>query len=157
MRPAHKLRLTAVARGQVSVEGRYGEGHVLAVEQDGKARFCDEAGETCPVRIPRSVDARWLAAAAELAPVPAVVLFLEHGGTPILAHVFATPDHFPLDERFRIEAKQIDLVASESIEIRTGKSIVTVGADGDIQVRGKNITSRASNVNRIRGGAVRIN
>lgn len=139
------------------VEGRYVEGHVTAVEPGGKATFRDDSEEPCTVRVPRHVDHRWLAAAVTLAPVPAIVLCLDSGRAPVLAHVFAAPEHAPLDERFRVDAKTIELAAREAIHIRTGKSLVTVTAAGEIQVRGKNILSRASNVNRIRGGAVRIN
>jgi hypothetical protein len=71
--------------------------------------------------------------------------------------VFCAPEHEALDERFRVDAKTIELSARESVQIRTGKSIVTVTAAGEVSVRGKNITSRASNLNRIRGGAVKIN
>lgn len=92
-----------------------------------------------------------------LAPVPAIALALDSASTPVLAHVFSAPEHESLDEHVRIEAKTIDLAASESVQIRTGRSIVTVSADGEIRVRGKNITSRATNLNRLRGGAVRIN
>jgi hypothetical protein len=156
MRSAHKLRSVPSER-RVSVEGRYVEGHVVAVEPDGKAKFRDDPDELVTVRIPRHVDRRWLAAAVALAPVPAIVLCLDSGRAPVLAHVFAAPEHAPLDEQFRVNAKTIELSASESVHIRTGKSIVTVTAAGEIQVRGKNILSRASNVNRVRGGAVRIN
>jgi hypothetical protein len=76
---------------------------------------------------------------------------------PLLAQVFSAPEHEPLDDHFRIDAKTIELAASESVRIRTGRSIVTVFADGEIRVRGKNITSWATNLNRVRGGAVRLN
>jgi len=156
MRAAHKLRSVPADR-RMPAEGRYVEGQVMAVEPDGKATFRDEAGDSLAVRVPRTVDRRWLAAAVALAPVPAVVLCLDSGRAPVLAHVFAAPEHAPLDERFRVDARTIELAASESVHIRTGKSIVTVTAAGEIQVRGKNILSRASNVNRVRGGAVKIN
>ncbi len=156
MRSAHKLR-PVPADQRMPVEGRYVEGHVTAVAPDGKASFRDDAGERWTVRVPRQIEARWLAAAVALAPVPAVVLCFESGRAPVLAHVFSAPEHASLDERFRVEARTIELSASESVHIRTGKSIVTVTAAGEIQVRGKNLLSRASNVNRIRGGAVRIN
>jgi len=156
MRSAHKLK-TVPASAELPREGRYLEGHVLALRGSGRARFRDQAGTSLEVRVPRSVDQRWLAAAAALAPVPAIALGFDSASTPVLAYVFSTPEHEALDEHVRIEAKTIELAASESVQIRTGRSIVTVSADGEIRVRGKNITSRASNLNRLRGGAVRIN
>lgn len=162
MRSAHKLRSLPLGEDQSSAvgqyaDGRYAEGYVTAVAADGYATFRHSSNELRSVRVPRHIDGRWLAAAVALAPVPAVVLSLEPRRSPVLAHVFSTPAHAPLDERFCIDAKTIELTASESVEIRTGKSVVVVSANGDIQVRGKNITSRASNVNRVRGGSVRIN
>ncbi len=156
MRAAHKLR-SVPANHHTPVEGRYVEGQITAMLPDGRASFCDESTQSVTVRVPRHVDRRWLEAAATLAPVPAIVLCLDSGRAPVLAHVFAAPEHAPLDERFRVHAKTIELAASEAVHIRTGKSLVTVTAAGEIQVRGKNILSRASNVNRVRGGAVRIN
>ena len=156
MHSVRKLK-TVPATGDLSREGRYLEGQVVALESNGKATFRDEVGTCIEVRVPRSIDRRWLAAALALAPVPAIVLRLESAGMPVLAQVFSAPEHEPLDDHFRIDAKTIELAASESVRIRTGRSIVTVSADGEIRVRGKNITSRATNLNRVRGGAVRLN
>jgi hypothetical protein len=156
MSSAYKLK-SIPGQGDLQREGRYVEGHVIASQANGVATFRDERGTCADARVPRSVDKRWLASAVAVAPVPAIALFLEASRTPVLAYVFAAPEHEALDEHFSIEAKTIDLTASESVRIRTGRSIVTVAADGEIRVRGKNITSRASNLNRIRGGAVRIN
>jgi predicted secreted protein len=157
MRHAHKLLPVPAADIGQPLPGRYAEGEIIGMAADGTAVFRDESGESTHARVPRHVDRRWLAAAVALAPVPAIVLSLASGRAPVVAHVFATPAHAVLDEEFRVDAKVVELSASESIRIRTGRSIVTVTAAGDVQVRGRNITSRASNVNRIRGGAVKIN
>ena len=156
MSSAYKLR-TVPTTADLQREGRYQEGQVIALQANGKATFRDEDGTCVDVRVPRSVDKRWLASAVAVAPVPAIALTLELSRTPVLAHVFAAPEHEALDDHFSVEAKTIDLAASESVRIRTGRSIVTVAADGEIRVRGKNITSRASNLNRVRGGVVKIN
>ena len=156
MSSAYKLK-TVPATGDLQREGRYLEGHVIASHANGVASFRDESGTCVDVRVPRSVDKRWLASAVAVAPVPAIALTLESSRTPVLAHVFAAPDHEALDDHFSVDAKTIELAASESVHIRTGRSTVTVSADGEIRVRGKNITSRASNLNRVRGGVVKIN
>jgi hypothetical protein len=156
MHSVRKLK-TVPATGDPSREGRYLEGQVVALEANGKATFRDEVGTCIEVRVPRSIDKRWLAAALASAPVPAIVLCLESSRMPVLAQVFSAPEHEALDDHFRIAAKTIDLAARESVRIRTGRSIVTVSADGEIRVLGKNITSRATNLNRVRGGAVRLN
>jgi hypothetical protein len=156
MRQVHKLRSVPSAGQEQAQSGRYVEGWIIARQANGRALFRNEAGDETEVRVPRHVDRRWLEAAVALAPVPAVALVLE-SGHPVLAHVFAAPEHEALDEHFRVDAKTIELSAKESIRIRTGKSIVTVTAEGEVSVRGRNVTTRASNCNRVRGGAVKIN
>jgi hypothetical protein len=157
MRLVRKLQSVAFADEPGSLAGRSVEGAVIGLSSDGKAKFRDENGEVTDVRVPRHVDKRWLEAAVVLAPVPAVVAHPEGVQTPLLWCVFSAPEHEALDEHFRIDAKTIELSASESVQIRTGKSIVTVTAAGTVSVRGKNVTTRASNLNRVRGGAVKIN
>jgi len=157
MRSVRKLRSVAFADEPGSLEGRSADGAVIGLSPGGKAKFRDETGEITEVRVPRHVDKRWLEAAVALAPVPAVAVHPEGIREPLLWCVFCAPEHEALDERFCVDAKTIELSASESVQIRTGKSIVTVTAAGEVSVRGKNITSRASNLNRIRGGAVKIN
>jgi len=129
----------------------------VALGAAGRATFRGQDGADFEVRVPRQVDRRWLRSALALAPVPAMVLVLDGGGSPVLSYVFAASEHEALDEHVRIDGKTIELAAQESIRIRTGRSVVTVTAEGEVNVRGRNITSRASNVNRVRGGAVKIN
>jgi hypothetical protein len=157
MRQARKLRLVPSAGDMSRLAGHYVEGWAIGTRTNGKALFRDEAGATTELRIPRHVDRRWLEAAVALAPVPAIALHPDDVATPVLWCVFSAPAHEELDERFHVHARTIELSASESVHIRTGKSVVTVTAVGEVSVRGKNITSRASNLNRIRGGAVKIN
>ena len=155
MRHAHKLR-SVPAASDGPLPGRYCEGEITGIATDGKAVFHDDAGETVHARVPRHVDKRWLEAAVALAPVPAIAV-LSRVRAPPVVDVFSAPEHASLDEQFRVDAKIVELSASESIQIRTGRSLVTVTAAGEVSVRGSNVTTRASNLNRIRGGAVRIN
>jgi hypothetical protein len=157
MRSAHKLRSASFADEPRLVQGRSVEGVVIGLTADSKARFRDEDGDITLLRVPRHVDRRWLGAALALAPVPGVAVHPEGVRSPLLWCVFSAPEHEALDDRFSVDAKTIELSASESVHIRTGKSIVTVTAAGEVSVRGKNVTTRASNLNRIRGGAVKIN
>jgi hypothetical protein len=157
MRSAHKLRSVSFADEPKLVQGRSVEGVVIGLGADGKAKFRDEEGDLTLLRVPRHVDKRWLEAAAALAPVPAIAVHPEGIRVPLLWCVFSAPEHEALDEHFRVDAKTVELSARESIHLRTGKSMVTVTAAGEVSVRGKNVTTRASNLNRIRGGAVKIN
>ena len=157
MRPARKLQSVAFADEPKLLQGRSVEGAVIGLAASGKAVFRHEDGAVSEVRVPRHVDQHWLRSAVALAPVPGIVAQPEGIQTPLLWCVFATPEHGVLDEHFRVEAKTVELSASESIQIRTGKAIITVNASGEIGVRGRNITSRASNLNRLRGGAIKLN
>ncbi len=56
-----------------------------------------------------------------------------------------------------ITAETIVLEAGSRIEIRVGDSGVLVTEDGRVQIRGKNVSSRARGLHTIRGAAVRIN
>jgi hypothetical protein len=154
MRAASKLRpIGDLEQPQVGNS----EGWIVKVGPARKAEFRDETGRLMEVRLPRAIDPRWLAAATAIAPVPGIVAFSDGMRSPVLWCVFPEPAHEVLDEHLRFEGKSIALAASESVNIRTGKSTITVTAAGEIQVRGRNILSRASNLNRIRGGGVRIN
>ena len=157
MHQVRKLEVVPSATDIQSVAGRFAEGHVVAMGTAGRAVFRDDSGAQTEARVPRHIDRRWLAAAVALAPVPAVMLVLDGTRSPILAHAFAAPEHERLDEHVHLGGKTIELEAQESIRIRTGRSIVTVTAAGEVNVRGRNVTTRASNVNRVRGGAVKIN
>ena len=154
MRAVRKLRqveeLEAAPKGAI-------EGHVVTVGPGSKAGFCDEAGQTREVRVPSQVDRRWLQAAVALAPVPAIAVLAEGLRQPVLWCTFPAPEHEALSEHIKLEGRTIELAASESVTIRTGKSTITVSVAGEVEVRGKNILSRATNLNRIRGGGVRIN
>lgn len=157
MRSARKLRSVNIADAPKLLQGRSVEGVVTGLNPDGQAVFHGENGEVTEARVPRHLDRRWLESAVALAPVPAIVAHPEGIHTPVLWCVFAAPEHETLDQHLCMDAKTIELSASESIQIRTGKSIITVTATGEIGVRGRNITSRASNLNRIRGGAIKLN
>jgi hypothetical protein len=154
MRAARKLRpvedLEPARTGAV-------EGHVVRVGPGRTAAFRDQAGQATEVRVPSQIDRRWLEAAVALAPVPAVVLLAEGLRQPVLWCTFPAEEHEALNDHIKLEAKTIELGASESVTIRTDKATITVSADGAVEVRGKNVLSRATNLNRIRGGGVRIN
>lgn len=158
MRAAKKPRRSPEVIPEITSlpQGRYVEGHVTVLRRAG-AVFEPRDGRAFELRVPRHVDRRWLAAAVKLAPVEAIAVRPEGVARPILWCVFAGDEHAVLDESFEIDARRVSLKASESITIRTEKGLVALDARGEVRVRGRNITSRASNVNRVKGGAVRLN
>jgi hypothetical protein len=55
------------------------------------------------------------------------------------------------------DSHQLRIEAREELTLRCGKGSLSIRKDGKILLRGTNITSRAAQVNKIKGGAVRIN
>lgn len=60
----------------------------------------------------------------------------------------ATPDELP--DELTLEAKQ-------SLTLRVGQGSITIREDGKILIKGKDLVSHATRMNRIRGGSVSIN
>ncbi len=56
-----------------------------------------------------------------------------------------------------IDGKRITFDAQEEIELRCGKSSITLTKAGKVLIRGAYLLSRSSGANRIKGGSVQIN
>jgi hypothetical protein len=56
-----------------------------------------------------------------------------------------------------IDGKRIVLEGQEEIVLRCGKASITLRSNGRVVVRGAYVETRAEGVNRIKGGAVKIN
>lgn len=56
-----------------------------------------------------------------------------------------------------IDRQRIVLSAQQEVVLQCGKASVTLTTDGKIMVKGVDVVSTAGRVNRIRGGAVKIN
>lgn len=55
------------------------------------------------------------------------------------------------------DGETVTITANERIEFRCGKASIILEKDGRISIRGCQLTSQASGVNRIRGAAVHLN
>jgi Domain of unknown function (DUF6484) len=51
----------------------------------------------------------------------------------------------------------LHIEASESVHLRCGDASVALGSDGQVQIKGRRITSRATEANKVRGAVVLIN
>jgi hypothetical protein len=49
------------------------------------------------------------------------------------------------------------LEAAEELTLRVGQGSITLGKDGKILIKGKDLVSHAQRMNRIKGGSVSIN
>lgn len=56
-----------------------------------------------------------------------------------------------------VDGERLVLTADREIELRCGKSSITLRKDGRVLIKGVDLISRASRTNRIKGGSVAIN
>jgi uncharacterized protein (DUF2345 family) len=59
--------------------------------------------------------------------------------------------------RYRETEKEITLTVDKTITIRCGKASITINQDGQIEIRGTDLVSRASGQNAIRGASISLN
>jgi len=99
-----------------------------------------------------------------------VLLVFEHGDLkrPIITALMAQPDdpNVSLElvetdpepsKDIRIDGKRITIEADDEVVIKCGPGSIQLQKDGRIILKGIRILSRAKGVNKIKGGAVRIN
>lgn len=125
-------------------------GHILSLE-----------GETPLVSHPLSpapVLARSLAASGTLAAGDAVALMFEAGdpARPILMGRMAALPGLG-DLTISSDAEQTVISHPRKLVLRCGKASVSLDAEGRVQLRGEYLLSLARGVNRIAGGAVKVN
>ena len=86
-----------------------------------------------------------------------VALMFESGDPrkPIILGLIHHPVPAPLEAR--LDNERLVLSAEQEIELRCGKSSITLTKAGKIILRGEYVLSRSTGVNRIKGGSVQIN
>lgn len=76
---------------------------------------------------------------------------------PVITGLFVETKPPARRRRVKIRAEELDLEAAAQITLTCGKASITLHRDGKIVVRGVEVVSRASGVNRIRGGTIELN
>jgi hypothetical protein len=61
------------------------------------------------------------------------------------------------DLEARVDGRRIEIVGQDEIVLRCGEASITLRRNGRILIRGIQVESRATGVNRIKGGSVAIN
>lgn len=100
-----------------------------------------------PARVFTAGDATlWASAAAERLPV--ALAFCD--GDPRQPLVLGV-------EQVSGVPREVEIRAGETLRLRCGEASITLRRDGKVVVRGVQVETRARGLNRIKGGAVRIN
>jgi hypothetical protein len=92
-----------------------------------------------------------------------LVFEAEDAHRPIVLGILRTPakvsagsgNRIPVE--LEVDSEKVELRASRQIVLRCGGASVTLTHEGKIIVRGSEILSRATGLNRLKGGAVQIN
>jgi hypothetical protein len=87
-----------------------------------------------------------------------VALMFEGGNpsSPIVLGLIQIPGARPTVEA-QVDQNRVVIEAESEIELRCGDASILLSRDGKIRIRGKDLLSRSSGGNRIKGGSVRIN
>ena len=157
-RPAAPSARPAGRRGLSTALGAAGpiEGEVRLVDDRGLAHAMLASGETVIARCPAHVDRAWLQAAARVAPVDALFVAARPSGRLVLWGIFPGEPHEAISVDVRIRGRQVRIDA-ESVQVGTAEAHLRLERDGNVSLRGRDVTSHARRVNRIKGGAVRLN
>jgi hypothetical protein len=156
--PATPPRLTrppAIGRAATPGVPNVVEGHVRGVD-GGVIHAVLATGEAVVARAPAHVDLPWLQAASRVAPVEAVFVPAQPSGTLVLWGVFPGKEHEAVRVDVRIRGREVKIDA-ESVQVGTEKAQLRLERDGNVSLRGRDVTSHARRVNRIKGGSVRLN
>jgi len=87
-----------------------------------------------------------------------MVTFLEGDiERPVITGLFVAPAGPAGQRHMKFNAAELDFEASAKLTFQCGKSSITLHRDGKIVLRGEHLVSRASGVNRIRGGSIELN
>lgn len=135
----------------------------LAASPDGRVRIASDDGGSRYARHVAGLDAVQLTAPVN---VGREVLLLHEGGDPERPVVVAwmaepgvalTLGSVETARVARVDGKRVVIEAAEEILLHCGRGSILIREDGAIIIKGTNLLSRSSGINKIKGGAVRIN
>jgi hypothetical protein len=150
----------AIASAVDASEARMGvgvlEGHVVAAGEPGTVRAVLAGGEAVEALCPAHVDAAWLREACARAPVAAVFVVARPSGRHILWGIFPGVAHADVKCDIVIQGREVK-VDAESLQLSSRNAHLRLDAEGNVTLKGRDVTSHARRVNRIKGGSIRLN
>ncbi|HMW72235.1 MAG TPA: hypothetical protein PKD17_10465, partial [Cellvibrionaceae bacterium] len=82
----------------------------------------------------------------------------EQASELVETELFPSPAQFtPAERSANLDGKRLVFEAEEEVQIKCGEASINLYKDGRVVIRGRNLISRASAVNRILGGSVQVN
>lgn len=148
LKKATTRRAVQAAREEVRVVHA---GSVVEVLDAAAAVFVTSGGTRVPCRCPQHISLGWLAAAVAQGPVAAEASLAEDGTEGTLWCLLPGPEHA------NVRPESLDLRASHEVKITCGDSAFSLGKDGKVRLRGRDIRVRGSRVTRVQGGTVKLN
>jgi hypothetical protein len=131
-------------------------GKVIAVLGDGSVRGELANGEVVEALCPAHVELAWLREALLVGPVRAIFAAPEGWDEPALWGIFPGREHEKVVADVTVRGRRV-VVAAESIRLECEANSVKLASDGNVEIRGKDVFSRAKRINWVKGAAVRIN
>lgn len=153
---APRTRARATKPRLATVSGELREGFVVAVSPAGTVRADLTGGTTTDALCPSHIDLRWLAEAAKLAPIAAVFLPARPSGRYVVFGLFPTRAQSEVRNDVTIRGRQVRIEADQ-LDLASRNARLRLDPEGNVTVRGRDVTSHARRVNRIKGGAIRLN
>jgi hypothetical protein len=132
------------------------EGHVTDVGEPGFVRAELATGETVQALCPAHVDAAWLKEACARAPVAAVFARARPSGRHVLWGIFPGVAHADVRADVVIRGRAVK-VDAEALQLNSRAAHLDLDPEGNVALKGRDVTSHARRVNRIKGGSIRLN
>ena len=132
------------------------EGRVIGTSEPGQVRGVLAGGETIEALCPAHVDAVWLQAACARGPVAAAFVLVQPSGRHLLWGIFPGPEHADVRADIVIRGRHIK-VDAEALQLSSRSAHLDLDGEGNVAVKGRDVTSHARRVNRIKGGSIRLN
>ena len=156
--------LTAAGAGAVL-------GTIVSIDAEGRALVTYAGAKRGGVRARSVLDAsaRVGADPAELVGAQVLLFFEEEDlSRPIVVGLVrealqppAAPPELKLDlgpdKDVLVDGRRVVLDAQQEIQLRCGKSTITLQRDGKVLIRGAHLVSRSSGPNKIKGGTISLN
>jgi Domain of unknown function (DUF6484) len=92
--------------------------------------------------------------------LPIIIGLLQSQEASLFGALLAPPSEAPSEkrrERVRLDADSVVVEGQREVVLKSGEASLTLRRDGKVVIRGAYVETHAKGVNRIKGGAVKIN